>query len=100
MDVTRSIVQGVLASSQVGSHCRKRARHIVVHLACFVPISQLSFSLIIVSNSAASSAAMSWCCLLAHGERRLVRVVSNFSGSWRASWAIISGGVGGKGALQ
>jgi len=28
---------------------------------------------------------MVWCCLLAHGERRLGRVMSNFSGSWRAS---------------
>jgi hypothetical protein len=37
---------------------------------------------------------------LTHGERRLVRVVSNFPGSWRASWAIISDCVGEKGALQ
>jgi hypothetical protein len=49
-----------------------------VHFAHFVLISQLSFSLIIVSNLVASSAAMSWCCLLAHGERKLVRVVSIF----------------------
>jgi hypothetical protein len=39
-------------------------------------------------------------CLLAHGERRLVRVMSDISGSWRASWAIVSGGVGGKAALH
>jgi len=65
-----------------------------------VPISQLSFSLIVVSNLAVSSAAVLWCCSLAHGERRLVRVVSDFPGSWRAIWAIISGGVGIKGALQ
>ena len=49
-----------------------------MHFAHFVPISQLSFSSIIVSNLAASSAAMSWCCLLAHGERKPVRVVSIF----------------------
>ena len=50
---------------------------VVVHLARLVPISQLSFSLIIVSNSPASSPAMVWCYLLAYGERRLGRVESN-----------------------
>jgi hypothetical protein len=39
-------------------------------------------------------------CLLAHGERRLGRVMSDISGSWRASWAIVSGGIGGKVALH
>jgi hypothetical protein len=77
----------LIASSLLSPHAATHVDHAPAHrfsvrnggLVTFLCILRvrISFSLIIVCELATALAAMVRCCLLAHGERRLGRVVSN-----------------------